>query len=101
MAHYSFTFPHMGGSLYLVLCVLAAIWAANRGRSGVLWFFISLVISPLFAGIFILVLKDLDPSQMDSEISDATHRRCPECREFILKDAKKCKHCGSQVLPQM
>ncbi len=23
--------------------------------------------------------------------------RCPECREFIIKGARKCKHCGSQL----
>ncbi len=89
----------MGGGLYLVLCVLVAIWAANRGRSGLRWFLIGLVISPLLAGIFVWVLKNLDRSIMDGEISDGTHVRCPECREFILKEAKKCKHCGSQVLP--
>ncbi len=23
--------------------------------------------------------------------------RCPECRERIRHDARKCKHCGSQI----
>lgn len=23
-----------------------------------------------------------------------THVRCPECRELVLKDARRCKHCG-------
>jgi ribosomal protein L32 len=26
-------------------------------------------------------------------------RKCPECAELILAEAKKCKHCGSQVEP--
>ncbi len=26
-----------------------------------------------------------------------THKRCPDCRELILMDAKKCKHCGCLV----
>lgn len=28
-------------------------------------------------------------------------RACPECREPIRADARKCKHCGSAVEPQM
>lgn len=24
-------------------------------------------------------------------------RKCPQCAELILKEAKKCKHCGSLV----
>lgn len=26
-----------------------------------------------------------------------THINCPECMEFILKNAKKCKHCGTYL----
>lgn len=29
-----------------------------------------------------------------------THVRCPDCREFVLRDARKCKHCGSALVPQ-
>lgn len=32
--------------------------------------------------------------------SPATHLRCPDCRELILKDAKVCKHCGCRLVPQ-
>ncbi len=29
-----------------------------------------------------------------------THVKCPDCREFVLKDARKCKHCGCNLIPQ-
>lgn len=32
--------------------------------------------------------------------SPATHVRCPDCAEFVLKDAKVCKHCRCQLVPQ-
>lgn len=32
--------------------------------------------------------------------SAQTHVRCPDCREFVLKDARKCKHCGTTLVPQ-
>jgi TM2 domain-containing membrane protein YozV len=28
-----------------------------------------------------------------------THVRCPECRELVRTDAKKCKHCGAVLVP--
>ena len=29
-----------------------------------------------------------------------THVKCPECRELVLRDARKCKHCGCRLIPQ-
>lgn len=28
-----------------------------------------------------------------------THVKCPDCRELVLMDAKKCKHCGATLTP--
>lgn len=27
--------------------------------------------------------------------------RCPECRELVRGDARKCKHCGSALTPSI
>ena len=32
--------------------------------------------------------------------SPDTHVRCPECRELVIRDARKCKHCGCALIPQ-
>lgn len=29
-----------------------------------------------------------------------THVKCPDCRELVLRDARKCKHCGCKLIPQ-
>lgn len=29
-----------------------------------------------------------------------THVKCPDCRELVLKDARKCRHCGCPLIPQ-
>lgn len=29
-----------------------------------------------------------------------THVRCPDCRELVMIDARKCKHCGTALVPQ-
>jgi hypothetical protein len=35
-----------------------------------------------------------------SQPNEDTHVKCPDCRELILKDARKCKHCGCNLIPQ-
>ena len=29
-----------------------------------------------------------------------THVKCPDCKEFVLKEATVCKHCGCKLIPQ-
>ena len=33
-------------------------------------------------------------------VSPSTHVKCPDCRELVLADARKCKHCGTALVPQ-
>jgi hypothetical protein len=32
--------------------------------------------------------------------SPETHVKCPDCRELVLKDARKCRYCGCTLVPQ-
>lgn len=34
-----------------------------------------------------------------NSISPATHVICPECAEYVRKEAKTCKHCGAKLIP--
>ena len=78
--------------------VIVGILAARRGRSGFGWFVLSLLITPLIAGLLVLVLpsKATDPDAPTPE----THVKCPDCRELVLKEARVCKHCGCKLVPQ-
>ncbi len=29
-----------------------------------------------------------------------THVRCPDCKELVLSEATKCRHCGCSLVPQ-
>lgn len=40
----------------------------------------------------------LTPSGLVRATRD-THVKCPDCRELVLSDARKCRHCGSALLP--
>lgn len=39
-------------------------------------------------------------SVIKSQPNPDTHVKCPDCRELVLKDARKCKHCGCSLVPQ-
>lgn len=42
----------------------------------------------------------LAASGVDPVPTPDTHVRCPDCRELVRSDARKCKHCGSALIPQ-
>lgn len=33
-------------------------------------------------------------------IRHETHVKCPECRELVVHDARRCRHCGCALTPQ-
>ena len=72
--------------LIWLLCAFATMGVATaKNRNVVGWFFIGLVL-PVIALIVVSVMPALaDPDKM---------KKCPECAETVLKDAKVCKHCG-------
>ncbi|WP_312839849.1 hypothetical protein [Delftia tsuruhatensis] len=91
--------------LWLILCVLVGVWASKKGRSGIGAFLFSLFLSPLVGAIIVALMKPegeaaLPRDELGNPITPATHVHCPDCRELVRKEARKCKHCGSALMPQ-
>ena len=84
--------------IWLVFSIAVWAFASRRGRSGFLWFILSLFISPLMALLLLLFLRDIKDDE--DKPHPNTHVRCPDCREFVLKEARVCKHCGCKLIPQ-
>lgn len=90
---------------WFLCAVVVGIVASTFGRSGFVWFLLSIVMSPLLAGILVLVLPRVGDAavardEAGERISPDSHVRCPDCRELVRKDARKCKHCGTALIPQ-
>ena len=80
--------------LILIVALLLGIvgaWLANdKGRSKTLWFILS-TLCPLF----IIPIALLGPK----ERFEGVFRQCPSCKEFIKWEAKVCKRCRTPIKP--
>ena len=85
---------------WLLFALVVGMIASSRGRSGFGWFILACLISPLLAGIFLLVSANL--RRQADRPNPSTHVKCPDCKELILKDAQVCRYCGCKlVVPSM
>lgn len=94
---------------WVLASIVVGVIAKSRGRVGFAWFVLALVITPLLAGILVLALKPdgshlaaaVPAGGLAETVTDKTHGRCPDCRELVRLDARKCKHCGSALVPKV
>ena len=82
---------------WLLFAVAVGVLAANRGRSGIGWFALSVAISPLLGAIFCVASKNLSAI---APANQQTHVKCPRCAELVLPEARVCKHCSGALTPQ-
>ena len=88
---------------WVFLSFLVALLASSRDRSHFFYFALSMLLSPFLVVIVVLILPSLKPIpiRIGGEIATPdTHVRCPDCRELVRHDAKKCKHCATALIPQ-
>lgn len=89
---------------WLFTAVIVAILASKRQRSGLAYFLLAVVFSPLLIGILVLVMGNARPTPMQVSVvptdlaNNDAQTRCPECRELVRVDARKCKHCGTSLV---
>ncbi|AEC22240.1 hypothetical protein PT7_P004 (plasmid) [Pusillimonas sp. T7-7] len=86
---------------WFLFAIAVGIWANNRGRNGFAWFLLAAIISPILAAVFLAASSNLKEAEARSaeRPSPATHVVCPDCAEFVRKEARVCKHCGCRLTP--
>jgi len=107
--------------VWLLPAFVIAWMAGQKGRSGISYFLLSVFLSPLVPFLILLVVPTrTQPSGMKNcptchQSFDGTKfwscphckaaaarktKNCPMCAEPILVEARKCKHCGSDLEAQ-
>lgn len=58
--------------IWVVLAVVVGVAAHERGRSGFSWFLVAVIISPLIAGILLVIFPDLRTHALLEDIRNAS-----------------------------
>jgi hypothetical protein len=79
------------------LAVIVGVAANTRGRHGVGWFLLSLIISPILTGLLLFVLPKHERQLRRSELLRS--RKCPHCHSIMPATAPVCAKCTRESTP--
>lgn len=81
---------------WFVCAVAAGVVAASKGRSGLGWFFLSLLLFGILGLLIVGLMPSLNkPEPARADVDTRERVPCPSCREFVVKGAEVCRFCGA------
>ena len=84
--------------IYIVLLVVIADAAQQKGQRGISYFLIGLVFTPL-VGVIAVTLAQRDEEELNRrKINSGNYKRCPACNEPVRVKAVKCRYCTVDIV---
>jgi zinc-ribbon domain len=80
-------------AFWLLCGILAGIIASSKGGSGFLGFVVGALLGPI--GVIISLFMGNSKNLAEKAVVSGEMKKCPQCAELVLAEAKICKHCGS------
>jgi hypothetical protein len=84
--------------LWFAFSIMAGVVAGNKGRSGIGFFFLSALLSPLIGLVAAWIAKPSATIEMEKAQygQSSEFKRCPVCAETVRIAAIKCRYCGAE-----
>jgi ribosomal protein L37AE/L43A len=87
--------------VYLIVALLCGAICTSiyqsKGRPGSSGFLLGFLFGPL--GVLIAAVLSADTRHLEEvELRQGSRKKCPDCAESVMKEARKCKHCGYQFV---
>ena len=82
---------------WIIFAMGVGFYASSKGRSGIGFFLLAIIFSPLIAFIIALLVSSNNQIVQQVVATSNSMKKCPRCAELVQLEAQVCKHCSNEL----